>query len=143
MNRLESTAPTLWNHISQLPADARTALVLAACKHALNNSGLNDEIILESYFLLVADKALSDKQMEVLKARAEELDEKYLIALQNNSASPEEISMLFKLARAASAISFAATDSTIESAAECIYEASVIDDDEEAYWEALLSNTKS
>lgn len=139
MTRLANIAPERWQEIKDLPEHLRRAVVLSACKYAIDESGTNEPLILNSYKTLSLGSELSQTQIFELKEMAEELDEQYLMTVKDDDSEEDEGEDLAKVARTAAAISFAAEFQSVEAAAEALYEASCVTYDDATFWNLLTS----
>lgn len=135
--RLDTFASKLWLRITELPENSRRRIVLAACQHAINESETEEPLLLDAYNKLRSGTRLSSEMQTALKAKAEELDQRYLSITEDEGIDPDEIADMAKEANAAAALSFAADEDNIESAAECLYEASCTSFDDDSYWNMI------
>ncbi len=141
MTRLDTFASKLWGRIKSLPATARRKIVLAACRHAIDESGTQDVLLRSTFEIMSRGETLSADMQTALTERAEQLDRSCLDASSAEDSDAEDVALMAAEANAAYALSFAANESDIDAAAECLYEASCTSFDDEPFWNMILTLT--
>ena len=139
--RLDTFASKLWGRIKALPATARRRIVLVACRHVMEESGTQDELLLSAFEGMSRGETLSADMQTALKERAEKLDRIYLDANEAEDTDPEDVALMAAETNAAFALSFAANEGDIDAVAECLYEASCTSYDDEPFWNMILTLT--
>lgn len=140
MSRLESVSPQLAAEIRTLRPASRSELARIASEFAVSVAGPPDPKFREVFESFRAGLKLEKQTVDWLASFAEELDEfawKVEEDVDSGEAVPEDYLRAFSMARAASAVAFAAA----EDAAESVYEASATVDDPSSLWELLLRNS--
>ncbi len=135
--RLDTLASKLWGRIKALPATAQREIVLAACRHAIDESGTQDPFLLSTFEIMSRGETLSADMQMTLKERAEQLDRSYLDANAAEEPDAEDVALMAAEANAAYALSFAANESDIDAVAECLYEASCTSFDDDSFWNMI------
>jgi hypothetical protein len=120
MIRLQSVEPALWAKLCASSSDARRAAVLHACEFAVRTSGIENELVLDTFTRLVIGDEFTPDERDELFDIARQLDDQHHVL---RDTVPEESARAFNQARAVCALAYAARQDTDENAAEAIYEA--------------------
>ena len=126
MMRLNTLSPELAQSVLDATPEKRGRAVIAACRFALQASGVDAPDAVRFIDLVESGAPISAKLREELEMWAERLDDVYLDALEAAEDGAEAAQLhltLFAQARAAASILYAADCARAEGAAEAIYEA--------------------
>jgi hypothetical protein len=123
--RLQSFSKILADELRSAPASGQRRAALAACKFALAAVAPVEPELAAIYEHLDSGAGLSSIEFAHLEDAKNRHDDRYFdLQDADDPAHMKE----FSIARAISAVQFAAKDNTFESAAEAIYEASCASD---------------
>lgn len=131
MNRLESINQELSSMINSSSKDKLSNLCLTTCEYAINNGNLSNYQLIEEFILRLKNKTdYSSVEIEKISSLMESHDEKYF-NYDDEGKSDEAMSEFIK-ARGFASLYYGAqyhNTSNKEILQECIYEASMIQED--------------
>lgn len=125
-NILEGLSNDLADEVDRATDDGRKAVALAACRTAVDRTGLNVSLIESALHHLEKGLHKDQKLVAALERLVEDLDDKYFDAQKRYEAGDGQekaYRTLFAKARAANAVLFAFSDDPFVAATHSIYEA--------------------
>ncbi len=134
MLRLQSFSKTLVDELRASSAEKQRAAAVAACGFAISAAGPLKPELAAIYERVDANIPLTPSELALLETSKNEHDDRYF-DLQD-AGDPEHMKE-FSIARALSALQFAAKADSLESRSEAIYEASCASDDKEKLLRAV------
>lgn len=127
MNRLETISPELAAQLALATEEQRRVLVLAACRSAVQESGLDNDGINAALASMQQRQPMAADGVARITAIAQSLDDMYL-AMEEGADEARVSSdrlMQFSQARAAFAVAYGVQALSLQSDMEAIYEAAM------------------